>query len=101
LTITKPSKQAYHKPAVNIGNRQKGRIRAKNVIDCPPLAGEINDAIRTAISPEFTTKMQGLLNPFGEGKTGEKIACILKKTNLKALRKKGFHKIARRAATHG
>jgi GDP/UDP-N,N'-diacetylbacillosamine 2-epimerase (hydrolysing) len=92
---------AFQKPAVNIGNRQKGRIRAENVIDCPPIAGEINDAIRTAFSPEFTTKMHGMHNPFGDGKTGEKIARILKETDLKALRKKGFHKIGRMAASHG
>jgi len=92
---------AYHKPAVNIGNRQKGRIRAENVIDCPPLAGEIQDAIRTALSSEFTNKMQGIHNPFGDGKTSEKIARILCETNLKELKKKGFQKIVERAAPNG
>ncbi len=71
------------------------------MIDCLPIAGEINEAIRTAISTEFTTKIQGMHNPSGDGKTGEKIARLLKESNLKALRKKGFHKIARRAATNG
>ena len=89
---------AFHKPAVNIGNRQKGRIRAENVIDCPPIAGEINHAIQKAISSEFTSKMRGMTNPFGDGKTSGKIAGILRETDLKAMRKKGFHKIARAAA---
>ena len=86
---------------MNIGNWQKGGIRAENVIDCLPIAGEINEAIRMAFSPEFTTKMHGMHNPFGDGKTGEKIARILKQTDLKPLRKKGFHKIGRMAASHG
>lgn len=65
-------------PTINIGERQKGRIRAKSVIDCKTSCNEIIRAINTARSKEFRSKIKNVLNPYGDGETSEKIIEILK-----------------------
>ena len=42
-----------HIPTVNIGDRQKGRMRAESVIDCPPEREAITAAMKTAMSSDF------------------------------------------------
>jgi GDP/UDP-N,N'-diacetylbacillosamine 2-epimerase (hydrolysing) len=82
---------AFDKPAVNIGDRQKGRIRAANVIDCPPDARRISDAIRLAGSQGFRSAIAGKPNPFGDGRSSEMITSILERTDLSSLGRKSFH----------
>jgi len=64
-------------PTVNIGLRQQGRERARNVIDAAPNARAILHAIATAKSPEFRRELQGMTNPYGEGVASEKIVEVL------------------------
>ena len=64
-------------PTVNIGLRQQGRERARNVIDAAPESHAILDAIGTAKSPEFRRGIQGMTNPYGEGLASEKIVEVL------------------------
>ena len=63
-------------PVVNIGNRQRGRVRAHNVIDvaCDPAA--ILAAIERAQSTAFRTSLRDLRNPYdlhGDGRTSHRI----------------------------
>jgi UDP-N-acetylglucosamine 2-epimerase len=60
--------------AVNIGNRQKGRLRAQSVIDCAPDRVAIGAAINEALARPRTA----VVNPYGEGRAAEKIAAVLK-----------------------
>jgi UDP-N-acetylglucosamine 2-epimerase (non-hydrolysing)/GDP/UDP-N,N'-diacetylbacillosamine 2-epimerase (hydrolysing) len=69
-------------PAVNIGERQAGRLRAANVIDCPARAADITVAIQRAISPAFKQSLSPLINPYGDGRSGPRIAQILAETPL-------------------
>lgn len=71
-------------PVVNIGNRQGGRVRAANVIDCGYETEKIMAAIRQAISPEFRRSLKGLKNPYGDGHASEKILKVLKEIPLDA-----------------
>jgi UDP-hydrolysing UDP-N-acetyl-D-glucosamine 2-epimerase len=64
-------------PTVNIGIRQQGRERSKNVIDSPAEAAPILDAILAACRPEFRASLQGMGNPYGDGTASEKIAEVL------------------------
>lgn len=57
----------FHKPTVNIGNRQKGRIAAESVIHCGYGYDEIEAAIEKALSPDFNNKIKTCKNPY-EGK---------------------------------
>jgi UDP-N-acetylglucosamine 2-epimerase (non-hydrolysing)/GDP/UDP-N,N'-diacetylbacillosamine 2-epimerase (hydrolysing) len=64
-------------PTVNIGHRQHGRTRAANIIDVAADAGAIRNAIVAALDPEFRSSLAGLVNPYGDGSAGEKIAEVL------------------------
>ena len=40
-------------PTINIGDRQKGRIKASSIIDCQPSQSDITESIRLAVSNSF------------------------------------------------
>lgn len=73
---------SFRLPVVDIGNRQRGRIRATNVIGCRPERGEIVEAIRQATSAEFRASLADLVNPYGDGRAAERIVRTLKETAL-------------------
>ena len=68
-------------PVVNIGNRQKGRLRGDNVIDVPAAADAIRDGIRRALDPAFRASLSGV-NPYGDGHAAPRIAEILRTVPL-------------------
>jgi len=81
---------------VNIGDRQAGRIKPENVIDCPCTKPAIIEAVRKALSKEFAKYIENITNPYGDGDTAEKIINILKKIDFKdkeKLLKKKFYDI--------
>ena len=63
---------------INIGDRQKGRIKAQSVIDCKPNAEEIVSAINIGIDNNFKNIFEKIENPYGNGETSEKIHKIIK-----------------------
>jgi len=73
---------SFDLPVVNVGNRQKGRIRGQNVIDVGYSREEIADGIRRAISPDFRASLKGLANPYGQGLAAEAIVDKLKHVEL-------------------
>ncbi len=64
-------------PTVNIGLRQKGRERARNVLDAEPNATSILARIAEARSPAFRASLAGMVNPYGDGYTAERIIEVL------------------------
>lgn len=68
---------SFRLPTVNIGMRQKGRERARNVIDVAPTADAILEGIARARSPEFRASLAGMVNPYGDGCGAERIARVL------------------------
>jgi UDP-hydrolysing UDP-N-acetyl-D-glucosamine 2-epimerase len=78
-------------PVVNIGSRQDGRQRAKNVIDVNYCKEEIVAAIRRALYEEdFIKIVKKCKNPYGNGKASFKIVRILSRIeiNKRLLQKK-------------
>ena len=70
-------------PAVNIGSRQKGRLRAQNVLDAGYNKDEILLALETALFDEtFRELCQNVVNPYGGGNTGEIIASVLSQISV-------------------
>ena len=53
-------------PTINIGDRQKGRLKAESVIDCEAKKENIQAAIETALSPEFIRKTKKLITHMEE-----------------------------------
>jgi len=83
---------SFRLPVVNIGSRQKGRVRGKNVIDVGCARGEILRGIRQALSPEFRGGLSDLINPHGTGHAADTIVGTLKDLKLNdALLRKRFH----------
>jgi UDP-N-acetylglucosamine 2-epimerase len=68
---------AVELPVVNIGDRQKGRLRASNVIDVPPDSERIADALHTALTFSFRMALRGSASPYGDGHSAERIVKIL------------------------
>jgi len=67
---------SFKVPVVNVGTRQTGRIRARNVIDVGYARSEILNAIRTATSTEFRSSLLALTNPYASEK-GSAVSYVL------------------------
>lgn len=65
---------SFKLPTVNIGSRQRGRLRAASVIDCPPEAAAIGQALREALALDCA----GVTNPYGDGRAAERVLAVLK-----------------------
>ena len=78
---------------VNIGDRQRGRLKAQSVIDCAPERNAIFDAIGKLYNAEFRQILQSVDNPYGNGGASQKIVQILRKHDLTEVLKKSFYDI--------
>ena len=69
-------------PVVNVGFRQKGRERARNVLDAEPEANAILGRVGEGMSDDFRASLAGMTNPYGDGHAAEKIVQVLTTTPL-------------------
>jgi len=67
-------------PAVNLGRRQADRVRGTNVIDAPFVRDAIASAIEQSLSLQFRNQLSDCVNPYGDGRSSERILDILMKT---------------------
>ncbi len=86
---------SFRLPVVNIGDRQRGRVRAANVIDVPCSRAAILRGINQALSPRFRASLRGMRNPydrFHDGRASVRIKNVLKRVKLSDdLLRKSFH----------
>ena len=86
---------SFRLPVVNIGDRQRGRVRAANVIDVSCSRVAILQGIKRAISSRFRASLRGMRNPydrFHDGRASERIKDVLKHVTLSDdLLRKSFH----------
>jgi UDP-hydrolysing UDP-N-acetyl-D-glucosamine 2-epimerase len=73
---------SFRLPVVNIGQRQAGRTRAANVIDCEHDRASIAAAVRRAVDSSFRATLAGLKNPYGDGHAAERIVPHLRDVEL-------------------
>lgn len=76
---------------INIGDRQKGRIKASSVIDCEPNKDSILKSFEKLYSKEFQESLKDTINPYGDGCASKKIVEILKSVDLENILKKSFY----------
>lgn len=70
-------------PVVNIGNRQRGRVRGANVIDVGYDRAAILSGIQHAVTTEFRAGLRGMANPYApRGAAAAIIAETLKSVRL-------------------
>ena len=70
-------------PTVNVGMRQQGRERARNILDAAPDKTEILAKVALARSADFKVSLQGMQNPYGDGHASEKIVSVLTSVPLR------------------
>jgi UDP-hydrolysing UDP-N-acetyl-D-glucosamine 2-epimerase len=73
---------SFELPVVNVGMRQDGRIRARNVIDVPAQRYAISRAVARALEPAFREGLRGLENPYGDGQASDRIVAVLRSVEL-------------------
>jgi len=78
---------------INIGERQRGRIKADSVIDCEAQKASILSAIKKLYTKAFRDSLKDVKNPYGDGGAAAKIKDILKTVNLNNILKKEFYNL--------
>lgn len=69
---------SFHVPTVNIGDRQRGRIQAKNILNCEPETKALVQTIAKALSSEFREFVKDTKSPYGDGDVSHKILLQIK-----------------------
>ena len=82
---------ALKTPTVNIGDRQKGRLRASSIIDCGTRREDIEAAIATALDPAFRANLADMVSPYEGGGTAVKIRDVLRNADLSEIVHKAFY----------
>jgi UDP-hydrolysing UDP-N-acetyl-D-glucosamine 2-epimerase len=73
---------SFRLPVVNIGTRQRGRIRSTNVIDTGYGRDEVLAGIRRATADTFRAGLKDMVNPYGDGHAAKRIVRVLKETKI-------------------
>ena len=81
----------FKKGTINIGDRQKGRIKAGSVIDCKPTRDSISKAIKKLYSDKFLNNLSNIVNPYGVGGAINKIVKTLERLSFDGTIKKNFY----------
>lgn len=82
---------SLRKPTINIGDRQRGRLRADSVIDCAPDRAAIRRALDRIQTSSFQSRLASMTNPYGDGGASDRICQILSTIPIAGLVKKSFH----------
>lgn len=85
---------SFCKGTVNIGERQRGRLKAESVIDCAPERADIVAALEQLYSPVFQEKLKTVRNPYGDGGASKRVVEILERVSLESILKKRFYDLA-------
>jgi UDP-hydrolysing UDP-N-acetyl-D-glucosamine 2-epimerase len=78
-------------PTINIGDRQKGRIRAKSVIDCKGTEEDIKKALDIIYDKKFRESLENIINPYGDGNSALRIKEILKTYKMGSIEKSFYN----------
>ena len=74
---------SFKTPVVNVGNRQTGRQRGENVLNVDYDRNQIYKAIYKSLNnKKYLAKLKRVKNPWGDGKTSERVVKILEKLEI-------------------
>ena len=76
---------------INLGDRQKGRLKAKSVIDSNFEKKKILRSIKTLYTKSFQRNLSSVVNPYGKPGASKKILKTIKEISLENILKKKFH----------
>ena len=75
---------------INIGDRQRGRIKSGSIIDCKPIYSDIKKAINVLYGEQFQKKIKNTINPHGDGTAAGKIKSIIKNYDMGDIKKRFY-----------
>jgi len=78
---------------IDIGDRQRGRIKANSVISCLPKKRDIDKAFNQLYSENFQNIISNVENPYGKGGASKEIVRTIKDIDLDGILKKPFYDI--------
>ena len=78
-------------PTINIGDRQKGRLRANSVIDSKPKKNLIMKSIKKIYNKKFRESLKHIKNPYEYKNSSKKIYKIIKNAKIPSELKKYFY----------
>jgi GDP/UDP-N,N'-diacetylbacillosamine 2-epimerase (hydrolysing) len=78
---------------IDIGDRQKGRVKAQSIIECQPVKEEIEEALKRLYTQAFQKSLETIQNPYDHGLSSLKIVDVLKKSTLTSMLKKSFYDV--------
>ncbi|MDA7449936.1 UDP-N-acetylglucosamine 2-epimerase [Candidatus Pelagibacter ubique] len=81
----------FNKITINLGDRQKGRVKAKSVVNVEITKSAITNSINNFYGGKYNSLLKNLKKPFGKGETTNKIVGIIKKTNFNDILIKKFN----------
>ena len=68
---------SFKLPCIDVGDRQKGREKAANIISCPADKTALEQAIVHALKPIFRSQLKNLTNPYGDGTASIKMLKVI------------------------
>jgi GDP/UDP-N,N'-diacetylbacillosamine 2-epimerase (hydrolysing) len=81
----------FNKITINLGDRQKGRVKAKSIVNVEITKSAITNSINNFYDGKYNSLLKNLKKPFGKGETTNKIVGIIKKTNFNDILIKKFN----------
>lgn len=81
-------------PTLNIGDREKGRVLANNVLTCRQTKSSIKEGIEEVLSYNFKESLKDMPNPYDKGDTAKNIIKIIKEFNMPSSTKKEFYDLS-------
>ena len=82
---------SFNIATIDIGDRQKGRIKADSVISCLPTQESIRSAFDKSYSEDFQNIVDNTKNPYGNGGASKIVVDIIKDFDLNGILKKTFY----------
>jgi GDP/UDP-N,N'-diacetylbacillosamine 2-epimerase (hydrolysing) len=76
---------------INVGDRQRGRLKVESVINCEPTRHSIAAALKKLYTADFQVSLSQVRNPYGDGGTSEKVVKTIKHYSLDGIAKKAFY----------
>jgi UDP-N-acetylglucosamine 2-epimerase (non-hydrolysing)/GDP/UDP-N,N'-diacetylbacillosamine 2-epimerase (hydrolysing) len=80
-------------PTLNLGNRQKGRLRSKTIIDCDPVSDDIHRKLKFVLSQDFADACKKCHNPYEKDGTAAEIYSVIKSFKLDKVINKSFYNL--------
>lgn len=80
-------------PTLNIGDRQKGRLKASSVVDCMAEYSDIREKLLFILSMHADLNSEKVVNPYYKENTAREILSVIRRTDLTQLVQKSFYDI--------